>query len=74
MLRLGLLWLTAWHIVPREDFTLTWWIGPHRASEAWCFEDPLGKLYVRDLPKCLMALDNLERLDLAQWFIEEAGK
>lgn len=40
MLRLGLLWLAAWHIVPREDFTLTWWIGPHRAEEAWCFLDP----------------------------------
>jgi hypothetical protein len=65
-----ILLLGVWHIYPREDYTNTWYMGPHSIKDCWCAVDLVGRAYVNDLPKCLMVLQDIDRLDLAQEFIE----
>lgn len=62
--------LMSWHILPFDRLQLNWVAGPHDHTEAWCEIDVVGQVRANDLPKCLMVLQNMDRLDLAQWFID----
>lgn len=62
--------LIAWHIMPFDELQLNWVAGPHDHTTAWCEIDVLGQVAANDLPKCLMVLQNIDRLDLASWFID----
>jgi hypothetical protein len=65
--------LILWHMLPLDRLQLNWVAGPHAHKEAWCEIDVLGQVAANDLPKCLMVLQNIDRLDLAQWFIDAAN-
>lgn len=70
LLELTIILLHWFHLLPREDFTNTWYAGPHSMADCWCAIDPLGQAHVNDLPKCLLVLQNEGRLDLAPEFID----
>jgi hypothetical protein len=65
--------LILWHVLPFDTLQLNWVAGPHDHKEAWCEIDVLGQVAANDLPNCLMVLQNIDRLDLAPWFIDAAN-
>lgn len=73
-IQVSLCLLRSWFLQPGWDvLPYYFWVGPHDPRHAFCYIDAtLDKAYTNDLPKCLLVLQNLERLDLAQRF-ENAG-